>query len=147
MNGYELGAYYGLASAFIHAPVVDQWGLVVNEAMAAGLPVLVSTGAGAAEDLVKEGVNGFTFDPSDAGAIADAMSRISRPEAALRQMGRKSSELVESWAPKRFAEGLWQAVSAGATSADRGMPVGVRGLIVAHQLLPRSILRWRSVEE
>ena len=143
----EVAVYYGLASAFIHPPIVDQWGLVVNEAMAAGLPVLVSTGAGAAEDLVQDGVNGFRFDPSAAGALAEAMSRISRPEAGLTQMSRRSRELVDSWAPQRFADGLWQAVSAAAVSADRGMPLGVRTLIFGNQVIPRALLGWRSVEE
>jgi glycosyltransferase involved in cell wall biosynthesis len=143
----EVAVYYGLASAFIHPPLVDQWGLVVNEAMAAGLPVLVSTGAGAAEDLVKDGVNGFTFDPSATSAIAEAMSRISRPDADLTEMGRRSRELVDSWGLERFADGLWRAACAGASSAQRGMPVGVRGLIWGNQVVPRALLRWRSVEE
>src|SRR5206468_501416 len=51
----ELPAYYGLATAFIHASMVEPWGLVVNEAMAAGLPVLVSARCGCAWDLVEEG--------------------------------------------------------------------------------------------
>src|SRR5262249_59830905 len=59
----ELPAYYGLASAFVHTSTTEQWGLVVNEAMAAGLPVLVSERCGCGPDLVREGVNGFTFDP------------------------------------------------------------------------------------
>ena len=61
----ELPAYYGLASCFVHASTTEQWGLVVNEAMAAGLPVLVSNRCGCAanlvqEDGVQEGGNGFT---------------------------------------------------------------------------------------
>jgi 1,2-diacylglycerol 3-alpha-glucosyltransferase len=55
----------GLASAFIQASTTEQWGLVVNEAMASGLPVLVSERCGCAPDLVKNGVNGYTFDPYD----------------------------------------------------------------------------------
>jgi glycosyltransferase involved in cell wall biosynthesis len=47
----------------VHASTTEQWGLVVNEAMAAGLPVLVSDRCGCAPDLVEVGVNGFTFDP------------------------------------------------------------------------------------
>lgn len=143
----EVAVYYGLASAFIHPATVDQWGLVVNEAMAAGLPVLVSRGAGAAEDLVQDGINGFTFDPFSARAIAEAMCRIPRSEAELSTMGRRSCELIRSWAPQRFADGLWQAVCAGASSADRGMPITVRGLVWGNQVVPGALLRWRSVEE
>src|ERR1035441_2045622 len=61
----DLPVYYGLASAFIHASTTEQWGLVVNEAMASGLPVLVSNRCGCATDLVQEGSNGFTFEPVD----------------------------------------------------------------------------------
>jgi len=66
----ELPAYYGLAEAFVLPSSSDQWGLVVNEAMAAGLPVLVSSRCGCSADLVHEGENGFTFNPDDPAALA-----------------------------------------------------------------------------
>jgi len=69
----ELPAYYALANAFVHASSVEQWGLVVNEAMACGLPVLVSNRCGCAPDLVEQGRNGFTFDPNNATALARFM--------------------------------------------------------------------------
>ena len=72
----ELPAYYGLAGAFVHAATSEQWGLVVNEAMASGLPVLVSERCGCAPDLVSEGVNGFTFDPCDVDQLAGLMQRV-----------------------------------------------------------------------
>lgn len=73
----ELPTYYGLAGAFIHASTTEQWGLVVNEAMASGLPVLVSNRCGCAQDLVHEGVNGFTFDPCDVEQLGHLMLKIS----------------------------------------------------------------------
>ena len=73
----ELPAYYGLASAFVHASTTEQWGLVVNEAMASGLPVLVSNRCGCARALVQEGVNGFTFDPCNVEQLAQLMVKIS----------------------------------------------------------------------
>jgi len=69
----ELPIYYGLAEAFIHASTTEQWGLVVNEAMAAGLPVLVSERCGCTSDLVVPGINGLLFDPEDVTSIAEAM--------------------------------------------------------------------------
>ena len=72
----ELPAYYGLAGAFVHASTSEQWGLVVNEAMAAGLPVLVSDRCGCAPDLVAEGINGFTFPPEDHVRLAGLMSEV-----------------------------------------------------------------------
>ena len=73
----ELPVYYGLASAFVHASTTEQWGLVVNEAMASGLPVLVSNRCGCAPDLVQEGVNGFTFDPYNVEQLAQLMLKLS----------------------------------------------------------------------
>jgi 1,2-diacylglycerol 3-alpha-glucosyltransferase len=73
----ELPAYYARAGAFIHASTTEQWGLVVNEAMASGLPVLVSNRCGCARDLVQAGVNGFTFDPYNVEQLAQLMLKIS----------------------------------------------------------------------
>jgi 1,2-diacylglycerol 3-alpha-glucosyltransferase len=64
----DLPVYYALADAFILASTIEPWGLVVNEAMACGLPVLVSDRCGCAPDLVPEGQNGFTFKPRPAAA-------------------------------------------------------------------------------
>ena len=66
----DIPAFYALADVFVHASMTEQWGLVVNEAMASGLPVLVSNRCGCAQDLVKDDVNGFTFDPYDIEQLA-----------------------------------------------------------------------------
>jgi 1,2-diacylglycerol 3-alpha-glucosyltransferase len=72
----DLPVFYGLASAFIQASTTEQWGLVVNEAMASGLPVLVSERCGCAPDLVKNGVNGYTFDPYDIKELTERMLQL-----------------------------------------------------------------------
>jgi glycosyltransferase involved in cell wall biosynthesis len=109
----DLPAYYGLASAFIHASTTEQWGLVVNEAMASDLPVLVSDRCGCARDLVREGVNGFTFDPYNVQQMAELMLRMANGatgEIALKKMGDASHEIIRPWGPERFAQGLQAAV-------------------------------------
>jgi len=106
----DLPAYYGLASAFIHASTTEQWGLVVNEAMASGLPVLVSNRCGCAQDLVREGVNGFTFDPYNVEEMANVMLRLTEtPKHRLTEMGDASRQLISAWGPERFARGLHDA--------------------------------------
>ena len=103
----ELPVYYGLASAFVHASTVEQWGLVINEAIASGLPVLVSNRCGCAPDLVRGGMNGFTFEPFDAEAIAEAMFKVSTlSEDRLATMGETSRRISAEWGPERFASGL-----------------------------------------
>ena len=108
----ELPAYYARAGAFIHASTTEQWGLVVNEAMASGLPVLVSNRCGCAADLVREGENGWTFDPTSDDQMADLMLRIASDEKARVQMGAKSREIIAEWGPERFASGVKAAVDA-----------------------------------
>lgn len=76
----DLPEYYARAGAFIHASTTEQWGLVVNEAMASGLPVLVSNRCGCAQDLVEDRVNGFTFDPYNVEQLAELMFKLSTLE-------------------------------------------------------------------
>jgi glycosyltransferase involved in cell wall biosynthesis len=119
-KGYgELPSYYAHASAFIHASTTEQWGLVVNEAMAAGLPVLVSNRCGCAADLVKDGENGWTFDPKNEDEMADLMLKISGDEEQRREMGRKSREIIENWGPARFASGLSSAIEAALSAPKK----------------------------
>ena len=106
----DLPAYYGLASAFIHASTTEQWGLVVNEAMASGLPVLVSNRCGCAPDLVQDGVNGFTFDPYAVEQLAQLMLKISAFNFQLSTFGDASQRLIANWGPERFASGMKAAV-------------------------------------
>ena len=106
----DLPAYYGLASAFIHASTTEQWGLVVNEAMASGLPVLVSNRCGCAPDLVQDGVNGFTFDPYAVEQLAQLMLKISAFNFPLSTFGDASQRLIANWGPERFASGMKAAV-------------------------------------
>jgi glycosyltransferase involved in cell wall biosynthesis len=111
-KGYtELPAYYARAGAFIHASTTEQWGLVVNEAMASGLPVLVSNRCGCAADLVKEGENGWTFDPTNTKQIAELMLRIAADESRRKNMGLRSREIIAEWGPDRFASGVKSAVN------------------------------------
>ncbi len=107
----ELPAYYGLARAFVLPSLVEQWGLAVNEAMAASLPVLVSSRCGCAEDLVGDGANGWLLDPRDPAQMARRMERATLAgAAALRGMGRESFERVGRHSPEAFAGSLARAV-------------------------------------
>jgi glycosyltransferase involved in cell wall biosynthesis len=108
----ELPAYYALAGAFILASTVEPWGLVVNEAAASGLPLLVSNRCGCAPELVQEGVNGFTFDPLDVSSLAHLMGKIAAPDFPRAGFASASRQIVAPWGPERFASGLTQAVDA-----------------------------------
>lgn len=127
----ELPAHYALAGAFVLPSIVDQWGLVVNEAMASGLPVLVSERCGCAPDLVSNGENGYTFDPYDAEQLADLMARVSSDGCDRRAMGEASRRIIGRWTPRTFARNLLSAAEA-AVGAEKARPGPVdRGLLWA----------------
>lgn len=106
----ELVKYYAFASCFVLPSISEPWGLVVNEAMASGLPVLVSNRCGCATDLVEEGANGFLFDPEDTEAIADVMARISSGRVDLVKVGERSRERIAAFNPSEFARGTVQHI-------------------------------------
>jgi glycosyltransferase involved in cell wall biosynthesis len=126
-----LPAYYGLASVFVHASTTEQWGLVVNEAMASGLPVLVSKRCGCAPDLVREGVNGFTFDPLDVEQLAQLMLKLSTLNSQLSTMGAASRRIISEWGPDRFAAGLKAAVERALNARHRQASLLSRSLLKA----------------
>jgi glycosyltransferase involved in cell wall biosynthesis len=104
----ELPTFYAGAGAFVHPAFEEPWGLVINEAMASGLPVLSSRNVGAAEELVVDGKTGYLFDPRNIEEMANAMSKVAGMTQEERlTMGRAAFEMVERKAPvKAFGEGL-----------------------------------------
>lgn len=107
--------FYAFADAFVLPSLYEEWGLVVNEAMACGLPVVVSGMAGCAEDLVEEGGNGFRFDPQDAGQLAAALCQIATNDALRVRMGQRSAEIISRWDCDNFAR---QARAAAASASN-----------------------------
>jgi len=75
-NQSELPALYDLSDVFVLPSEREPWGLVINEAMNAGKPVVVSDRVGAGPDLVEDGVNGFVFPARDVAALANRLQRI-----------------------------------------------------------------------
>jgi glycosyltransferase involved in cell wall biosynthesis len=110
LSADEMAQVYGLASVFILASAYfEQWGLVVNEAMAAGLPVLVSNICGCLPDLVPEGVTGFTFDPREESQLTQHLLRLSDGSLDLEQMGRNAQAHIQNYSPEHFAHNLFAA--------------------------------------
>ena len=98
----EIALYYAFARCFVLPSTREPWGLVVNEAMAAGLPVIVSDRCGCAEDLVHDGENGFVVSPTPR-RLCDAMLQIDRRAGELEAMSRRSREIIAEYSPEHWA--------------------------------------------
>lgn len=108
----ESTAYYAFAGCFVLASTREPWGLVVNEAMASGLPVIVSSRCGCAEDLVEQGSNGYLFDPANIDDLSLRMWAIGEMSPASRSlMGRKSSEIIAGYSPRQWADEVARLVN------------------------------------
>jgi len=131
IHGDELVGYYATADALVLPSTYGEtWGLVVNEAMACGLPVLVSRCCGCAEALVRNGVNGWTFPPHDSTELAKRMLEMSAlPAEAHRNMGLASEEIIASWGLDRFVGGAISAIAA-CGSSNKGFASQLDRLIV-----------------
>jgi glycosyltransferase involved in cell wall biosynthesis len=105
-----LPEFYALADAFIFPTRSDPWGLVVNEAMSCGLPVILTNVAGCAQDLVQDGWNGFVVPPAAPSQLAAAMSRVATDSGWRMEMGSRSRKRIDANSPKAWAEGVVKAV-------------------------------------
>jgi 1,2-diacylglycerol 3-alpha-glucosyltransferase len=109
----ELTHWYAFASAFVLPSVSEPWGLVVNEAAASAIPLLVSNRAGCVDTLVPDPPNasGRRFEPRDDDAIAGALAWMAdRTPAERAKMGRRAREIVSQWGPGQFASGTLVAL-------------------------------------
>ena len=129
-----LPAWYAMASALVLPSTVEQWGLVVNEAMAAGLPVLVSQHCGCAEVLVEDGRNGWSFDPVEPAAIARCLSNFAALTDGGAALGARSRELIAAWTPLTFAQEL---AKAAAIAAQRRQAPQWLNRLLLNFLIPR----------
>jgi glycosyltransferase involved in cell wall biosynthesis len=133
----DLPACYGLAEALILPSASDQWGLVVNEAMAAGLPVVVSARCGCAPELAHQGVNAFTFEPGETDVLADILVGLSAMDSEERlAMGKRSQAIVSAYTPESFAEGLTAAIACA--QAHHPRKGGIFGRMVLRLLALRA---------
>ena len=105
-----------LAQAYVDADVFallsrhEPWGVVVNEAAASGLPLVLSDRVGAAHDLLRDGENGFLVPADDVDAAAEALRRLASDPDLRRRMGERSRELVHGWSYERSVENFVMSV-------------------------------------
>jgi len=100
----ELPGLYGRASCLVLPSSFEPWGLVVNEAMAAGLPLILSDKVGAAADLLREGSNGWLFKYDKEQDLVKVLDLLADQQAdKLLEMGKVSVELIRKFSPESWA--------------------------------------------
>lgn len=106
----QLAAYYALAEALILPTYTDTWGLVVNEAMACGLPVILSRAAGCAADLLRENWNGLLVSPKDVSSLTLAMHNLAGQTNLMASMGAHSAQHILQYSPEEWSRGIVRMV-------------------------------------
>jgi glycosyltransferase involved in cell wall biosynthesis len=109
-NQSELPSLYELCDVFVLPSEHEPWGLVVNEAMNAGRPVVVSDRVGAGPDLIENGVNGFVYPSRDVAALADRLRRLIDSPEHRAAMGARALESVARLDFNADREGLLAAL-------------------------------------
>lgn len=109
-NQTELPKFYAIADIFVLPSANEPWGLVVNEVMAAGLPVLTSDDVGSAADLVHEGDNGFTFPVGEIDRISEQLQTLISNDDLRKRMGENSWNIIKDWDFNKCVEGICAAL-------------------------------------
>jgi 1,2-diacylglycerol 3-alpha-glucosyltransferase len=107
---------YDQATAFILPSTFEPWGLVVNEAMAAGLPIMLSNACGCLPDLLVENENGFSFNPSDEIDFVQKLNQLDAlTDKILLQFGQQSKKIIQEFSPACWAKQVEMLLSIDST--------------------------------
>jgi glycosyltransferase involved in cell wall biosynthesis len=110
INQSQLPGLYAASDIFVLPSEQEPWGLAVNEAMCAGLPIVISREAGCVADLVQDGINGFTPAADDIDGFAKSLQRLIEDEELRRRQGRASLELISGWGYQQCLDGIRSAL-------------------------------------
>jgi glycosyltransferase involved in cell wall biosynthesis len=102
----ELVDWYAAADAFVMPSRSETWGMSMQEAAAAGLPLIASEAPGAGYDLIDEGVNGFRVPVEDVEALRAALVRVATDEAFRESARPRTLELARGHTPEAWAEAV-----------------------------------------
>lgn len=109
-NQSELPKLYAISDMFVLPSRNEPWGLVINEAMCAGLPIVACDEIGAVADLVKDSENGFTFPAGDVGALAVCLEKLCSDANLRMPMATASLELITHWSYEQVLIGIKEAL-------------------------------------
>jgi glycosyltransferase involved in cell wall biosynthesis len=112
----RISELYVAADVFALLSTWEPWGVVVNEAAASGLPLVLSRAVGAAHDLLEDGGNGYFVEPRDVDGAADALRRLAADPQLRAAFGARSREIAHGWGYEPSVEGFLTAVREAASS-------------------------------
>jgi len=118
-NQSALPQIYGAADVFVLPSENEPWGLAVNEAMCAGLPIVASAEIGCAADLIRAGVNGQTFAAGNVEGLASALHPILADAEMRLRMSAASRAIISRWSYAECAAGLQTALTRSGVAAGR----------------------------
>ncbi len=116
VNQSQLPAVYCAADLLVLPSLYEGFGLVVNEAMLCGCPVVISDCVGAKYDLVREGENGHVFPARNVSALAEILRNDLSNREKLSRMGAAARKRMETWSPREYVETVATAVDCVARS-------------------------------
>jgi glycosyltransferase involved in cell wall biosynthesis len=116
----ELVDWYAAADAFVMPSRSETWGMAMQEAAAAGLPLIASEAPGAGYDLIEEGVNGFRVPVEDVEALRSALTRVAADESFREHARPRTLELARGHTPESWADAVMQLIG---SLARRGVVV------------------------
>jgi glycosyltransferase involved in cell wall biosynthesis len=112
VNQRDLPKHYAAGDVFVLPSTYEPRGSVINEAMACGLPVIVTDRIGSIGDIVREGENAFIYPAGDARALASQLDQLVEDCALRERMAAKSREIIATWDYARGVRGVEEAIRA-----------------------------------
>jgi glycosyltransferase involved in cell wall biosynthesis len=110
VNQSEIPRLYAMCDALVLPSHFDPRATVVNEAMACGLPVVITDRCGPYADIARHGDNAFVFRPEDVDALRDALDALASDDALRLRMGQRSREIIATWSYDEGVAGVKEAL-------------------------------------
>lgn len=110
-NQSELPAFFNLSSVFVLPSEDEQWGLIVNEVMNAGRPVILSDDIGCQPDLIRNGVEGYVYPVRNVAALSEALEKTLYIPGEAERLGRNALDRINQWSFEQDIVALRQAIA------------------------------------
>lgn len=111
INQSEIPKYYSISDIFVLASENEPWGLVVNEAMCAGLPIILNKEVGCSDDLLLDNINGLEIDIKNKSSLTNSLKYLLDNPKKLEEMSLNSKKIIQDWNFDKCKKGIINALS------------------------------------